>query len=73
MKCNKHRYEDEIAAKLALANIGRKDSSRRAKSEKRYYYHNPQYGGCGYFHLTSQRYDPEKRRNSALQRQHNFA
>lgn len=49
MRCGtKWRYVDEIAAKLALAKIQSRDSSRRPKSERRAY-------RCGnHWHLTSQ-------------------
>lgn len=53
-RCTKfeHGYRDEIAAKLALADIGRKKHERRAKTEKRAYQcDRPE---CeGRWHLTS--------------------
>lgn len=49
MTCRmKRRYRDEIAAKLALANIQAKDSPKRPKTEQRAY-------PCGgHWHLTSE-------------------
>lgn len=48
-RCRKRRYRDEIAAKLALATIQRKDKARRSKSERRAY----RCPLCGGWHLTS--------------------
>lgn len=48
--CGKVRYRDRIAAQLALATIGRVDSSRRPKSERRPY----RCPLCKGWHLTSE-------------------
>lgn len=53
-KCTKRRFRDEIAAKMALANIARIDDSKRASDEKRHYFHRD----CQAWHLTSQEYRP---------------
>lgn len=45
----KIRYRDALAAKLALASTSRVDSSRRPKTERRYY----RCGRCNGWHLTS--------------------
>jgi hypothetical protein len=47
-RCNKRRYRDEIAAKLALEHISYKDH-RREKNESRCYRCNM----CKGYHLTS--------------------
>jgi hypothetical protein len=46
--CVKRRYRDEIAAKMALAKIGRTDSPDRAKIPRRAYF----CASCGGWHLT---------------------
>lgn len=48
-KCHKVRYKDDLDAKIALANIKHKDSSRRPKQECRVY-HCPR---CKGWHTTS--------------------
>ena len=47
--CTKRKFRDEIAAKLALANVQHRDSSQRPKCESRAYYHPV----CKRWHLTS--------------------
>lgn len=54
----KWRYRDQIAAKLALADIGRVDSSRRPKSERRPY----RCPLCKGWHLTA---EPRRRKGRA--------
>lgn len=49
MGCSKFGYRDEIAAKLALAKVRHKDSSRRPKTEARTY----RCDRCHRWHLTS--------------------
>ena len=49
MSCSKRRYRDDIAAKLALAKIARKDSGAREKNERRAY----RCPKCRGWHLTS--------------------
>lgn len=59
-RCTKRKYRDEIAAKMALANMQRKDGSRREALEKRVYLHKKsQPGGCGFWHTTSKPYAPK--------------
>lgn len=48
-KTKKQRYYDEVAALLALAEIKRKDSSKREKQEQRAY----KCQFCKGWHLTS--------------------
>lgn len=48
-KCRKRRFRDEIAAKLAIATIGRKDNAGRPKKECRAYF----CGSCRGWHITS--------------------
>lgn len=48
-KCRKRKFRDEIAAKLAIATIGRKDNTNRAKTEVRAYFH----PCCRAWHITS--------------------
>jgi len=47
--CRKHKYRDEIAAKLALAKIVRQDKAYRSKTECRAY----KCPSCHKYHLTS--------------------
>ena len=54
-KCRKRKFRDEVAAKLALATIHRKDNANRADREQRAY-RCPECRGA--WHLTHQ----EKRR-----------
>lgn len=49
-RCRKNKYRDEIAAKLALANIARQDKTYRPKTECRVYF----CPICHKWHLTSQ-------------------
>lgn len=53
-KSGKTRYRDEIGAKLALARIQHKDSSGRAKQERRVYL----CPLCRGWHLTSKKARP---------------
>lgn len=50
-KCSKQRFRDEIAAKLALAEIQRKGKGSREKTEQRAY----RCPDCRGWHLTSRR------------------
>jgi hypothetical protein len=50
-RCHKLRFDDELAAKLALATIRRRDNPLRAKLERRAY-HCPT---CTGWHLTARR------------------
>lgn len=47
--CSKRSFRDEVAAKLVIATIARKDSSRRLKREQRAY----RCERCGAWHITS--------------------
>ena len=47
--CRKRSFRDEVAAKLALATIARKDNTARRKQERRAY----RCERCGTWHLTS--------------------
>lgn len=67
-KCTKRKYRDDIAAKLALANMQRKDGSNRDRIEVRAYEHKRSQGGCGYWHTTSQPYAPKSRQDYASAR-----
>lgn len=49
MSCTKHRYRDQIAAKLALAKVRSQDKSHRPKTEQRAY----RCPECKGWHLTS--------------------
>ena len=48
-ECHKHRYPSRVEALLVLAEVKKKDSTRRVKIEQRAYYHDP----CRSWHLTS--------------------
>lgn len=48
-RCRKRRFRDEVAAKLALATIGRRDNAARPKTERRAY----PCPSCRGWHLTS--------------------
>lgn len=50
-RCRKLRFPDELAAKLALAAIRRRDNPKRGKLECRCY----PCSGCGGWHLTARR------------------
>lgn len=55
--CGKKRYYSMLEAKLALADLERKDSTRRGKQERRAYYCK----FCKGYHLTSQPFDAKRR------------
>ena len=48
--CRKRRYSSKVDAMLVLADVTKRDSTRRPKIEHRPYYHH----ACGSWHLTSQ-------------------
>ena len=62
--CGKRKYRDEIAAKLALATIARKDRSGRHGHEAKEcrYYKCPT---GNHYHLTSQATPPNKEKAHA--------
>lgn len=68
-KCVKRRFKDEIAAKLALANIQKTDGSNREAKEVRVYEHRRSNGGCGFWHTTSQPYMTWKERHPDARQQ----
>ena len=56
-RCNKRRFRDELACKIALAGMLAHD-----RDEKRYYYHRP----CRAWHLTSETVEEyNERKNNA--------